>query len=173
MEGLRCAAVKRDWNPDELIVGWTLVEDDWRLLGNKTGATRLGFALTLKYFELEAEFPRYGELIPPAAVEFVAELVKVDSAEFAKYSFGNRTAEYHRAQIREALGFHPATVEDQARWVEWLATEQCPVEQDRGRLEVALRSRCRSECAEPPSEGQIERGRVLVRVATRWLVAGA
>lgn len=155
--GLPSSLVKQDWDPDELIVAWTLVEDDWRLLGNKTGATRLGFALVLKYFEIEGEFPSYGEQFPPPAVEFVAELVKVDPVEFGKYSFDNRTAEYHRAQVREALGFHPATVQDQQRWVEWLATEQCPVEQNRDRLEVALRQRCRSESAEPPSEGRIER----------------
>jgi hypothetical protein len=62
------------------------------LLSNKTGAARLGFALMLKYVEIEGEFPRYAEQIPPPTVEFVAELVKVDSAEFAKYSFDNRTA---------------------------------------------------------------------------------
>ena len=66
------------WEPEELIAYWTLVEDDWRLLGNKTDVTRLGFALVLKYVEIEGEFPRYGEQIPPAAVEFVAELVKGD-----------------------------------------------------------------------------------------------
>jgi hypothetical protein len=106
---------------------------------------------------LRASSPRYGEQIPQAAVEFVAELVKVDPTEFAKYSFDNRTAKYHRAQVREALGFRPATVEDELRWAAWLATDQCPVEQDRGRLEAALRRRCRSEGVEPPTEGQIER----------------
>jgi len=32
--------------PEDLVGSWTLVEDDWRLIGNKTGATRLGFAGT-------------------------------------------------------------------------------------------------------------------------------
>ena len=113
---LASAPVKRDWETEELIAQWMLVEDDWRLLGTKTGATRLGFALVLKYFEIEGEFPRYGEQVPPAAVEFVAELVKVVPAEFAKYSFDSRTAKRHRTQVREALGFRPATEEDEARW---------------------------------------------------------
>jgi TnpA family transposase len=149
--------VKQVWDPEELIAYWTLVDEDWRLLGNKTGATRLGFALTLKYVEIEGDFPHYAEQIPLAAVEFVAELVKVDPAGFAKYSFDNRTAEYHRAQIRQALGIRPATDEDKQRWTAWLAAEQCPVEQDRGRLQAALRRRCRSEGVEPPVEAQIER----------------
>lgn len=30
---------------DELVYSWTLVGEDWALLGNKSGVTRLGFAL--------------------------------------------------------------------------------------------------------------------------------
>jgi hypothetical protein len=144
--------VKRDWEPEELIAHWTLVAEDWQLVGAKVGATRLGFALILKYFEIEGRFPDIIEDVPSLAVEFMAELVKVEPGQFAKYSLTNRTAEYHRAQIREALGFRPATVADEQRWTAWLATEQCPVEQDRGRLEAALRQRCRSEGIEPPTE---------------------
>ena len=44
--------------PEELIASWTLVDDDWWSVGNKSGATRLGFALMLKFFEIEARFPR-------------------------------------------------------------------------------------------------------------------
>ena len=84
------------WETEELIAYWMLVGDDWRLLGNKTGATRLGFALMLKYVEIEGEFPDSGEQIPPCAVDFMADLVKVDPSEFAKYSFDNRTAEPRR-----------------------------------------------------------------------------
>jgi hypothetical protein len=42
VRGLLSAAVKQEWEPDELIESWTLVEADWPLVGNKTGATRLG-----------------------------------------------------------------------------------------------------------------------------------
>jgi hypothetical protein len=38
-EGCR---VRTDWEPDELIGAWTLVEGDWKLIANKTGVTRLG-----------------------------------------------------------------------------------------------------------------------------------
>jgi hypothetical protein len=50
--------MRRVWTPEDLIASWTLVEDDWRLVGNKTGTARLGFALLLKFFELEGRFPR-------------------------------------------------------------------------------------------------------------------
>ena len=37
--------MRREWEPEELIASWTLLDDDWRLVGNKTGATRLRFSL--------------------------------------------------------------------------------------------------------------------------------
>jgi hypothetical protein len=49
--------VKRRWAPDELVEHWTLAPDELRLLANKTGSTRLGFALLLKFFRYEGRFP--------------------------------------------------------------------------------------------------------------------
>ncbi len=50
------ARMLRDGQVEDVIGGWTLDEADWRLLANKSGATRLGFALLLKFFELEGRF---------------------------------------------------------------------------------------------------------------------
>jgi hypothetical protein len=50
---------------------WTLVGDDWQLIGNKSGATRLGCALLLKFFEIEARFPRSADEVPTQAVAYV------------------------------------------------------------------------------------------------------
>ena len=97
--------MRREWDPEDLIACWTLIEADWTLLGNKTGPTRLGFALSLKFFELEARFPRHAGEIPQAAVEYVASQVKADAGMLASYRFSGRTFEYHRAQIRRAFGF--------------------------------------------------------------------
>jgi hypothetical protein len=46
--------MKQHWGTDELVEHWTLVPRETELLTNKTGATRLGFALLLKFFQLEA-----------------------------------------------------------------------------------------------------------------------
>ncbi len=70
---------------DELIDVWTLVDADWRLVANKHGATRLGFALLLKFFESEARFPEDLNELPAAAVAYVAEQVKVPPAKLAEY----------------------------------------------------------------------------------------
>jgi hypothetical protein len=68
--------VRREWEPEDLIECWTLDEAEFELLANKTGATRLGFALLLKFFELEARFPRR-EDVPRAAAESMAGQVRL------------------------------------------------------------------------------------------------
>jgi TnpA family transposase len=149
--------VRREWLPEELIESWTLVKADWKLIGNKTGPTRLGFSVLLKFYEIEGRFPGYPEEVPAAAVDYVAGLVKVDPVLFGKYAWHGSTIEYHRAQIRKAFGTRPATENDEERWARWLAGEVCPVETRRDRLAAALVWRCRSEKVEPPAEGQVER----------------
>ena len=50
---------------------WTLHATDRTLLGNKAGATRLGFAVLLKLFQAEGRFPRRPEDVPAATVEAI------------------------------------------------------------------------------------------------------
>ncbi|MEU5090381.1 DUF4158 domain-containing protein [Streptomyces sp. NPDC021356] len=149
------AGVRQEWSPEEVVECWTLVDGDWALVANKTGATRLGFCLMLKFFELEGRFPEFVEEIPQPAVEYVAGLVKVPAAEFAKYDLSSRAVKHHRAQIREALGFRPATRADEDRLIAWLADEVCPVELVEDRLREAVLVQCRAGRIEPP--GRIER----------------
>ena len=40
--------LREDWEPEDMVR-----DDDWELVANKSGATRLGFALLLKLFEQE------------------------------------------------------------------------------------------------------------------------
>ncbi|MGH3848211.1 MAG: hypothetical protein ACRDRT_00605, partial [Pseudonocardiaceae bacterium] len=43
----------REWEPEELIARWTLVDGDAALVGNKSGPTRLGVCLAAEIFEFE------------------------------------------------------------------------------------------------------------------------
>ena len=149
--------MRREWELEDLIDCWTLDEEDAKLLANKSGATRLGFALALKFFELEARFPRHAGELPSAAVKFVAGQLKIDPALFAWYAWSGRTAEYHRAQIRAALGFREPTVGDEDKLADWLALEVCPAEPSRDRLRLALLARCRQVQIEPPGPSRVER----------------
>ncbi|WP_208758939.1 DUF4158 domain-containing protein [Microbispora triticiradicis] len=75
--------------------------------------------------------------------------------DLAKYDLASRSAKGHRTQIREALGFRPATRADEERLTAWLAAEVCPVELVEERLRAAVLVQCRSDRIEPP--GRIER----------------
>jgi Domain of unknown function (DUF4158) len=68
--------------------------------------TRLGFALLLKFYEVEGRFPAFLEEVPRVAVDYMASLVKVDPALFAKYSW--------RTDDRVSPGADPQGVRDAA-----------------------------------------------------------
>ncbi len=56
---------------DELVEHFTLLPDEVALLGDKSGASRLGFALLLRHFTLAGRFPTGRRELADEAVEFV------------------------------------------------------------------------------------------------------
>jgi TnpA family transposase len=148
--------VRREWDLEDLIECWTLDETELKELGNKSGATRLGFALMLKYFELEGRFPRR-EDVPRAAVEYMAKQAKVAPELFAGYPWAGSSFDRHKADIRKFHRFRVITVGDESKLASWLATTMCPAEMSRDRLRAALLARCREMRVEPPKPAQVER----------------
>jgi hypothetical protein len=160
--------MRREWEPEELIAAWTLLDGDWELVGNKTGATRLDFSLILKFFEQEARFPRHSGEIPKAAVDYVAGQVKVDPELCAEYKWTGSTIEYHRKQIREALGFRESTRADEDALIVWLAMEICPVVLTDEGVRAAMLARCREMKIEPPGRTRVERILGACRARFEW-----
>src|SRR5690625_2627613 len=107
---------------DELVEHWTVLDEEQYLLAGKRGATRLAFALLLKYYTRNGYFPRGRSELPDEAVSFVARQVKVSASEFSFYEWSGRTIEYHRSQIRDHLGFRVCGVADAEKLTDWLAT---------------------------------------------------
>jgi hypothetical protein len=136
---------------------WVLHAADRALIGNKAGATRLGFAVLLKLFAAEGRFPRCAEDVPLAAVEAVAGQVGVTVTAWQGYDWHGRTIEYHRAQIRAALGFREATLDDAEALGRWLDSQVLALERRPDRLLAAARERCRDQSVEPPSPERLER----------------
>lgn len=120
--------MKQDWSEEELIEHWTLEPCDYQLLANRTGTTRLGFAIQLKYFQLEAQFPNTSAEIPITVVAFLAKQLQMVARTFSEYDLQSRSATYHRQQIREKFGFREATVLDQEAAINWLVSEVLPFE---------------------------------------------
>lgn len=151
------ASVDRTLELDELVEHWTLLDDELDLVAGKRGATRLGFVLLLKFYIQHGHFPEDADVLPPEAVQFVADQVKVPSSELAQYEWSGRSIKYHRAQIRNHLGFRECSVEDADKLTAWLAFEVCEAERSPDRVREHLLRRCRQEQVEPPTVGRIDR----------------
>ncbi|MBD2247943.1 DUF4158 domain-containing protein [Nostoc sp. FACHB-888] len=156
--------MKRHWEVDELIEYWTLLPDEETLLGNKTGANRLGFAILLKFFQLEVKFPQHIRDIPKPVVVHLSKQVSVPSEEYHAYDWQGRSIKYHRAEIRSFLGFRKATVSDAQEMANWLLEQVLGHEQDVEHLEAVVIQRFRSQRIEPPTNLRINR---LIRSALR------
>jgi hypothetical protein len=59
--------VGREWELDDLIASWTLVDADQELLVGKHDVPRLSCAVMVKFFEIEGRFLRHVGEVPPAA----------------------------------------------------------------------------------------------------------
>ena len=147
----------RELDQDELIDRWTLVGDELNLVAGKRGATKLGFALLLRFYTERGRFPRGRGEIPDAAVDYVARQVAVSATEIAFYEWSGRTIEFHRAQIRKSLGFRECSVADAEALAEWLVTNVTQSERSGERVREQLMARCRTELIEPPTSGRIDR----------------
>jgi hypothetical protein len=149
--------MKRCWNADELLEHWTLTSGELALLHNKTEHNRLGFALLLKFFQIEGRFPQYRQEVPDTAVTHVAKQVNVAPELVLHYDWRGRSIEYHRAQIRDALGFRTATVQDAQELTEWLVAHEEVAYASLDPLKAVVYQRCRALRIEPPAPDRVER----------------
>jgi len=131
-------------------------------LANKTGATRLGFAVLLTFFRHEGRFPAGKHEVPAVVVTHLASQVGVPAEAYVAYDWRGRTIKYHRVQIRTALSFRETSVENVDKLVDWLASEVVPHDRALDRVRAAAYGRCREQRLEPPTPERIER---LVRSA--------
>ena len=154
--------MKRAWHPEELVEHWTIVPGEWPLIEHKHGATRLGFAVLLKFFQYAGSFPRAPQDVPLPVVDHLAQQVGVPADVWAQYAWDGRTIEYHRAQIRQHCGFREATVADGETLVTWLCAHIVPTTRRPDHLKAAMLQRCRDLRIEPPTPERLER---LIRSA--------
>jgi TnpA family transposase len=156
--------MKRQWTADDLVEHWTLSPDDRALLANRAPTTRLGFALLLKHFQYEGRFPQHKRDVPTAAIVHVARQLGLPPERYVQYDWDGRTIEFHRAQVRQALGFRTPSTRDAADLARWLEHEVLPYERRPERLQAAVCERCRICHIELPAPGRVDR---LIRSAVR------
>jgi len=142
---------------DELIEFWTLLDEDRELLAGRRGATALGFAVLLKHYSRHGRFPRGRSEVSDDVIVFVAGQLGVDATDLGSYEWSGSTIEYHRAQIRDHLGYRLATVADQEKLTGWLSEAVAHAERRPDRVREELLAEFRRLRIEPPTAGRILR----------------
>ncbi|WP_084488804.1 DUF4158 domain-containing protein [Nocardia niwae] len=94
-----------------------------RLIRAERVPTRRGFAIPLRFYSERGLLPRGRAEIPDGAIEYAARQVGVERTDIAFPDWSGRTIEYHRAQIRQALGFHECSVADAHALAWWFVDE--------------------------------------------------
>ena len=87
--------MKRHWDEHDLGERWSLTHDEFDLLRNRTDQSRIGFAVLLKFFQVDGRFPNERREVPGAALDYVAAQVAVSPEKFSEYEFGGRSCEQH------------------------------------------------------------------------------
>jgi TnpA family transposase len=154
--------MQHNWTDGELTVHWSLTAEEIALLPTRADYNRLGFAVQLKFFDIEGRFPRTPREIPTAALGFVADQLGLSPAVFQQYDWRGRTRKEHRAAIRTFVGFRSFTADDVSTLDTWLRQAILPSEQNAPHLQEIGLDWCREHCIEPPTPQRLER---LIRSA--------
>ena len=149
--------MKKDWCPDELARHWSLSTDERELLGNKSGATRLNFAILLKAFQLNGRFPERQDEIADGIVAIVAKQVGAMPEIYFEEDWSERTQRLQRAQVRDHCGFHAFHAEDEDALVQWLSERVVSPNPDAEALKAAAYGHLRSQRLEPPGPDRLSR----------------
>ena len=149
--------MKRNWNNQELSEHWTLAPDERERSLKEKGANRLGFALLLKFFQLNGRFPERKNELPRVVQTFIAEQLDLSADLSQDYAWGGRTLASHRVEIRELYGFRRMGVSDFAPMRQWLIDEVLVEEVDERRIKQRLYEELRARQLEPPTVGRLER----------------
>jgi len=153
---------QRDWHPDALAQHWTLSPDERVLLSNKTGATRLRFAVLLKAFQCDGRFPERREDVAVSIVVHLARQTSVPPAAYFEGEWRERTQRHQRAQIRAPCAFRVFRTEDDSALVAWLSERITSPNPEAEALKSAAYGYWRAQHLEPPAPERVHR---LLRTA--------
>jgi Domain of unknown function (DUF4158) len=156
--------MKQFWHPDELAHHWTLSREERVLLANKTGATRLAFAVLLKAFQYDGRFPEDREDVPHRIVAHLAQQVGVLPGVYAEVDWTGRSSRRHRGDMLHYCGFRAFRAEDEPGLVDWLSERVVTLSPQAAAFKGAAYMHLRRLQVEPPPP---ERLRRLLRTAVR------
>ena len=134
------------------------------LLANKTGATRLGFAVLLKAFQRDGCFPDQRADVSDGVIEHLARQVGVPPDVFHTGNWTDRTWRRQRAHIRAYCGFRTFHARDEMLLVNWLSERVTSFDPDAEALTKSAYQHLRTLHIVPPPRLRMHH---LRRVAVR------
>jgi hypothetical protein len=149
--------MKQDWHADELAQHWTLAPDERELLGNKTGAARLSFAVLLKAFQFDGRFPDQREDVANSVVVHLASQTGVPPQAYSEGEWSERTQRRQRGRIRKHCGFRVFRAEDEPALVRWLSERVASPNPEAEAFKASAYSHLRSQQMEPPATERLRR----------------
>ena len=155
--------MKWQWQVDELHAHWYLTTEESDLLYKKTSHGRLGFVVSLKYFQNEGYFPEHCRQIPEAVLGYLANQIGVSGDNLNEYEFTGRTGKRDRTEILSFLGIRRANKNDKSEFANVLLTDMLPSDPTFNALQDYAIHWFRNRHIEPPGSVRLER---LIRSTT-------
>jgi TnpA family transposase len=149
--------LKKHWSIEELIEYFTFLPNEFLQLGNKTGETRLGFAVLFKFFQYDAKFPNHKNEIPKEIIVYIAKQIKIDPTLFDNYNWEGRSIKYHRLQIRKFFNFREVNDIDIEKMTDWLSKQAFYNELNLESLKEEAYRKFRKQRIEPPKPDRFDR----------------
>jgi len=143
--------------PQELVESFTIMPSERELLGTKSGASRLGCAVLLKYFQCEGRFPTSWHDVPREVIRHLAQSVGVSPEAYRHYDLDERLARYHKEQIRQWTGFRQGHTTDAEAIKAWVCAHSRVDETTLPVLIDRLTERYKQLQIELPTPGRLER----------------
>ena len=138
---------------------WHLLADELSLLPGMTDTGRLGFALQLKFRQVQGHYPDSVHDFPSGIVHTIAEQVGCASVSPENYPFQGRQAQRHRHRqhIRRYLGVRLPSKADIARLSAWLTEFILPLNPQAVHGSELVTDWCQEQLIERPATEHLER----------------
>ena len=137
---------------------FSLDNEELALIRQKnTNKNKLGFAVLLKYFQLEGHYPKTIKFIDPFLVKDLANQLNINSSSIKNFNWEGRSTERFRSEIRHFTGFKKATLEDSEELIEWLTKTILPKAPKLSECVEYAYEYFRSKKIEPFTSSELER----------------
>lgn len=136
---------------------WRLLADELSLLPGMTDTGRLGFAIQLKFRQVQGYYPESLNDFPAGVVHVIAGQIGCTSVSIENYPLQGRQAQRHRQNIRRYLGVRLPDKTDIARLSAWLTEFILPLNPQAVHGSELVTDWCQEQQIERPAAEHLDR----------------